>query len=836
MVYELEDVLKSTLSFFNGNDLASDVWINKYAMKDKGGNFLEKTPEDTHRRMAKEFARIENKYSSNSYKASSLSKFGQNYFSSSKNLSMSEDEIFSYFKNFDHIIPQGSVMAILGNPYVFGSLSNCVVVDSPYDSYSGIFFSDQQLAQLFKRRCGVGIDISTLRPQGTAVSNAAGTSTGAVSFMERFSNTTREVAQNGRRGALMITMDIKHPDAEQFALIKQDLKKITGANISLRISDEFMEAVEKNTEFVQQWPIDSNHPEVVKTINAQDLWNKIVKCAHNTAEPGLIFWDRHHHYSTSSIYPNWKNSSTNPCGELPLNPNDSCRLITLNMFGSVDSPFTKSAKFNYERWYDVVYKAQRLMDDLVDLEIESIDRIINKIDSDKEPEHIKATEKQTWIALRRNGMLGRRTGLGFTGLGDVIAALGFKFDSDQAMNVTNEIMKMKCLAEFESSIDMAIERGAFTDYNSEIELQSDFVKMFSKEFPSVYDRMSKYGRRNISISTVAPNGSTAIISQTSSGIEPAYMLSYKRRRKVHDNSKVDFVDSLGDKWQEYDVFHPKLKEWMKITGESDFTKSPYFGSTAEEIDWIKRVEMQSIVQKWTTHSISSTINLPENVLVDKVAEIYLKSWKSGLKGITIYRSGARSGVLTAKEEAEKELFEEHHAPKRPRVLDADVVRFINNGEKWVAFVGLYEGKPYEIFTGKQDKFVVPNSVDYGSIRKIKIDGKSKYNFIYKDKDVEKQIEALNEMFNEEFWNYGRFISATLRHGMPTQYAVQLVSSLNFGTDELNSWKNGVSRALKKYVKDGTQLSDSFCQSCKDSMGLIYVEGCVKCKSCGWSKC
>ncbi|HET6244166.1 MAG: adenosylcobalamin-dependent ribonucleoside-diphosphate reductase [Bacteroidetes bacterium] len=841
-VYSYKEVLEKSIAYFDGDELAASTWINKYCMKDKEGNYLELTPEDMHRRMAREFARKESEYRDKinlNGSAKLLSAYGQ------KREFLSEEKIHSLFKDFSHVIPQGSVMSTLGNPYIIASLSNCVVLPEIYDSYGGIFFTDQQMAQLFKRRCGVGIDISTLRPAGFSVSNAAETTTGAVSFMERFSNTTREVAQNGRRGALMITIDIAHPDVEKFIAIKQDLSKVTGANISIRLSDEFMSAVANNTDYTLRWPIDSANPEVKRSVKAQELWNTIIQCAHNTAEPGLIFWDRQHWYSTSSVYPGYKNVSTNPCSEIAMQGGDSCRLIALNLYGFVEDPFTTKAKFNYKKFYEVTYETQRLMDDLVDLELEAIDRIMDKIKSDKEPDYIKDSEIKTWELLYNAGKKGRRTGLGFTALGDSMAALGFKFDSPDALAEIEKIMKTKCEAEFESSIDMAIERGAFVGFDPEIEKTSEFIHMMEKELPNTNTRMMKHGRRNISISTVAPTGTLSMLAQSSSGLEPLFMLSYTRRRKINPsdpNSRVDFVDQMGDSWQEFVVYHSKLKQWMDITGEKDINKSPYFGSTAPEIDWIKRVEIQSVVQKYVTHSISSTINLPQDVSVEKVGQIYMEAWKHGLKGITVYRDGSRSGVLISNDEKKKDTIAdivETQAPKRPKVIEAEIIRFTNDYEKWIAVVGLINGRPYEIFTGKaEDAFVIPYWLENGWIIKNKNEkGITRYDFQYKDKEGYKvTIEGLSRSFNEEFWNYAKLISGVLRHGMPLPQVVELISNLNLYSDNINTWKVGVERALKKFIPDGTKAPGHKCPSCNDPDGLIYEEGCLKCKSCGHSKC
>lgn len=1209
-VYSKEEVLKACLEYFNGDELASGVWMDKYASRIKTGELLELTPTDMHRRMAKEFGRMEDKYSIHlNGKTSSLSEYGQ------KREKLTEEKIFGYFDKFRYIVPQGSVMSMLGNKNMIGSLSNCIVLPEIFDSYGGIMFTDQQLVQLYKRRCGCGIDISSLRPESSTTSNAAGTSTGAISFMERFSNTTREVAQNGRRGALMISIDINSIDVEKFITIKQDLKKVTGANISVKLSDEFMLAVKNDTEYTHKWPINSANPTMTKVIKARDLWNTIIKCAHSSAEPGLIFWDRQHWYSTSSIYPQYKNVSTNPCitddswiltdngayqvkdligtqfnaiidgkshistdegfyctgkkkiyeittneglklkatsnhpfkkvteltrshkktewvevsnlkpgdlinignhkdftwigkgnkeigwligsllgdgnicdgvskleywgnekmklrenainlikrnieyrkgflgngkensleilekdrthidstyltkeakqygltenkilgseiektssdfhkgflsgwfdadgsvmgtqekgisvrlssvilsnlqvaqrmllrigivstiyenrkdagyrylpdgkggkkeyfcqaghelvigkenvivfrdivgffdsektnklnnlinsykrtpyrerfafkikeikevgeelvydctipsvsefdangfsihncAEIAMGGNDSCRLIAINMFGCVKAPFTKEAEFDYKKFYEVTYEAQRINDDLVDLELEAITKILKKIESDPEPDYIKEVEKQTWTALYENGKNGRRTGLGFTALADTIAALGYKIDSNKTLEIVESIMKTKCQAEFDSSIDMAIERGSFTGFDIDIENKSEFVQMLKVELPVVYERMMKHGRRNVSVSTVAPCGTLSLLTQTSSGIEPVYMLSYKRRRKINANDKnikVDFVDAIGDKWQEYVVFHNKFKMWKDVTGKSEIEESPYKGSCAEEIDWLKRVKLQAATQKYTTHSISSTLNLPENTPVDKVGEIYMKSWELGLKGVTVYRSGSRSGVLVSNDEKKPTVViaGENHASKRPKVLDAQVLRFNNGGEKWIGFLGIHEERPYEIFTGLVTDFPLPDYVEEGKIKKSKIVNKkgekvSKYDFTFNDKNGEEvSLESLNKAFVKEYWNYAKIISAVLRHKMPLISVIDVVENLSLGEDAITTWKSGVIRMLKKYIKDGAKAKDTLCKNCGDPDGLIFQEGCLICKSCGVSKC
>ena len=839
--YTYDQVLNASIDYFNGDELAATTWMNKYAMKDRDDNFVELSPEDMHRRMAREFGRIEADYKLK-YNLNGSSKFLSEYGQNREHLS--EDRIFELFEDFGYIIPQGSVMSSLGNHYKIASLSNCIVVPEMHDSYGGVFYTDQQLAQLFKRRCGVGVDISNLRPSGASVSNAAGTTSGAVSFMKRFSHTTREVAQNGRRGALMLSMDIAHPDIEAFTTIKQDLTQVTGANVSIRLSDEFMKAVENDTDYTHKWPINSEKPQFTKTIKARDLWDTIIKCAHNSAEPGLIFWDRQHWYSTSSVYPGYENTSTNPCSEIAMQGGDSCRLIALNLFSFVEHPFTDKARFNMKKFYQASYEGQRLMDDLVDLELEAIEKILKKVDSDDEPETIKAVERETWELLHKTGKEGRRTGLGFTALADMVASLGMKFDSEESIEFIDKIMKEKCRAEFDSSIDMSLERGSFVGFNKEIEEKSEFVQMLKTDLPDVYERMMKFGRRNISISTVAPTGTLSMLAQTSSGIEPVFMTDYKRRRKLNTSDteeKVDFIDDTGDKWQEFTVYHHNLKKWMEVSGEKSIKKSPYYKATASEIDWEQRVKMQAVVQKYVTHSISSTINLPNDVSVEQVSNIYLESWRKGLKGITVYRDGSRSGVLVSTDENSQEddlEFKVNHAPSRPKRLDAKVIRFQNNKEKWMAVVGLLDGRPYEIFTGKiEDVFVLPQTVEYGwVVKNKKEDGTSQYDFQYEDKEGYKvTFGGLSRSFNKEFWNYAKLISGVLRHGMPIQYVVDLIGGMNLYDENINTWKSGVVRALKTFIPDGTKVDDKICEDCSAGC-LIYEEGCLKCVNCGYSKC
>lgn len=836
-----EAVLAEALRYFNGDELAATTWVNKYALRDGVGHLIEKSPADMHRRMAREFARIERNYAPlPEERKALLSRYGR------ERSPLDEARIFHLFDRFRDVVPQGSVMASLGDPYRLASLSNCVVIPSPLDSYGGIFRVDQQLAQLFKRRCGVGFDLSTLRPEGAAVSNAARTSTGAVSFMERFSNTTREVAQKGRRGALMLTIDIAHPDVEKFITIKQDPTKVTGANISVRVSDEFLQAVQDDSEFTLRWPIDAKEPTITRQVKARGLWNTLITCAHRTAEPGVIFWDRQHRYSTSSVYPGFRNESTNPCSEIAMQGGDSCRLIAINLYSFVTDAYTTEARFDHERFAQVTYEAQRLMDDLVDLELEAVDRILAKVNSDPEPEETKRVERETWELLRDTGRKGRRTGLGFTGLADALAALNLKYDGDAALFATEEIMRTKCRAEFDSSIDMSIERGAFAGFDPAVERTSEFTAMLARELPDVHARMMEHGRRNISLSTVAPTGTLSLLTRTSSGIEPVYMLGYTRRRKVVPGDKkawISFTDELGDQWEEFTVDHPRLLDWMQATGKKDPAESPYANATANDIDWHKRVRLQAVVQKYTTHSISSTINLPSTATVEEVGGIYLEAWKEGLKGITVYRDGSRSGVLVSNEiggVASTHRVDQHHHKPRPERLEADVLRFHNEAEPWIAVVGLLNGKPYEIFTGKANGgFELPKWVAKGWVvkRKDSQHDKNIYDLEYADtNDHRVTVQGLSRTFNPEFWNYAILISGMLRQGVPLPHVVDVVANLSLYDATLNTWKNGVVRALQRYIPDGTQAAGRKCPECGDADGLYYEEGCLKCKSCGASKC
>lgn len=830
-----EEAVARSLVYFKGDELAATTWVNKYALRNADGELLEDTPAAMHRRMAREFARIEALHGCvPAAKQAQLSEYGR------EREALSEERIFKLFEGFRDVVPQGSVMASLGDPFRLASLSNCVVIPAPLDSYGGIFRNDQQLAQLFKRRCGVGFDLSSLRPEGALVSNAARTSTGAVSFMERFSNTTREVAQKGRRGALMLTMDIAHPDVEKFITIKQDLSKVTGANVSVRVSDEFLRAVSEGTTYTHRWPINAPEPQMTKEVDARALWDTLVSCAHNSAEPGLIFWDRQHLYSTSSVYPGFKNESTNPCSEIAMQGGDSCRLIAINLYSFVQDAFTAQARFDHERFAAVTYEAQRLMDDLVDLELEAVDRILAKVEADPEPDDIKRVEVDTWRLLRDTGRKGRRTGLGFTGMADALAGLGLKYDSEAALEATEAILRTKCRAEFDSSIDLAIERGSFEGFDPAIERTSEFVAMLKNELPEVHDRMMRHGRRNISISTVAPTGTLSLLTRTSSGIEPVFMLGYTRRRKIvpgDPKAVVNFTDAMGDQWEEFTVHHPRLLDWMKATGQDDTTQSPYHGATANDIDWQRRVSLQAVVQKYVTHSISSTINLPNTATVEQVGGIYLEAWRKGLKGITVYRDGSRSGVLVSTETRTEER--PHHV-SRPERLEADVIRFNNGAEPWLAVVGLLDGRPYEIFTGKANgAFELPKWVSKGWVVKRRDEkrDKNRYDLEYADADdYHVTVQGLSRTFDPEFWNYAILISGMLRQGMPLPQVVDVVANLNLLDATLNTWKNGVVRSLQRYIADGTQASGRKCNDCGDTDGLIYEEGCLKCKSCGSTKC
>jgi ribonucleoside-diphosphate reductase alpha chain len=826
-VYLHDEAVEASIQYFNGDELAARVWANKYALKDSFGNLFEKTPDDMHHRLAREIHRMERKY---------------------KN-PLSEDLIFSVLKDFKYIVPQGGPMTGIGNDYQIASLSNCFVIgnDGFSDSYGGIMKIDQEQVQLMKRRGGVGHDLSHIRPKGTPVLNSALTSTGVVPFMERYSNSTREVAQDGRRGALMLSISIKHPDSGKFIDAKLESGKVTGANVSVKLTDDFMKAVEGNTLFRQQYPINSNNPKFAKDIDAVNLWSKIIHNAWKSAEPGVLFWDTIIKESIPDCYADlgYATVSTNPCGEIPLCPYDSCRLLAINLFSYVNNPFTGKAEFDFELYKEHVGLAQRMMDDIIDLELEKIDSILEKINNDPEIEELKHVERNLWTNIRKKAEEGRRTGIGITAEGDMLAGLGLRYGSDEATNFSVEVHKTLALEAYKSSTYLAKERGAFAIYDAEREKNNPFILRMKEADPVMYNNMVKFGRRNIALLTIAPTGTTSLMTQTTSGIEPIFATYYKRRRKVNPNDKdvkVAFHDELGDSWEEFNVFHHKFIDWLKLNGyDSDEVtrmgdeeiESPYYKATANDVDWIAKVRMQGAIQKWVDHSISVTINLPADAKEELVSELYLTAWKSGCKGATVYRDGSRNGVLIA---GKADIRPER--PKRPKVLDCDVIRFNFNEEKWVAFVGLKESKPYEIFTGIADEeiFPIPKSIMKGKIIKIRDDdGKTRYDFQYTDKyGYKKTIGGLSHMFKPEFWNYAKLISGVLRHEMPIQDVVNLVQSLNLDSESINNWKNGVERALKKYIPNGTKAKGK-CGEC-GSDNLVYEEGCLICKDCGSSKC
>jgi ribonucleoside-diphosphate reductase alpha chain len=843
--YSQDEAYKASLDYFKGDDLAARVWVNKYALKDSFGNLYELTPDDMHRRLASEIARIEKNYEN----------------------PMSEDEIFALLKDFKYIVPQGGPMTGIGNDYQIASLSNCFVIgnEGNSDSYGGIMKVDQEQVQLMKRRGGVGHDLSHIRPKGSPVKNSALTSTGIVPFMERYSNSTREVAQDGRRGALMLSVSIKHPDAESFIDAKLEQGKVTGANVSVKIHDDFMQSVESGESYRTQYPIDAKDPKYTKDIDAGGLWRKIVHNAWKSAEPGILFWDTIIRESVPDCYADlgYKTVSTNPCGEIPLCPYDSCRLIAVNLVSYVENPFTSKARFNFDLFRKHVQVAQRMMDDIIDLELEKINGILQKIDEDPENDEIKQVERSMWLKIQTKAKEGRRTGVGITAEGDMLAALGLRYGSEDATDFSEEIHKTVALEAYRSSVNMAKERGAFKIYSADREKNNPMIKRLRAADEQLYQDMVKYGRRNIALLTIAPTGTTSLMTQTTSGIEPVFMPVYKRRRKVNPNDKdvkVDFVDEVGDSWEEYIVIHHKFKEWMDINGlaladnasqeelDEMVDKSPYYKATSNDIDWIAKVQMQGRIQKWVDHSISVTINLPAETEEDLVGKLYFEAWKSGCKGVTVYRDGSRSGVLvsTKKEEdkdkeKEKEEKKETAFPtRRPFELDADVVRFQNAKDKWIAFIGKIDDRPYEIFTGlsdDEDGILLPRSVVNGKIIKsIAPDGTKRYDFQYTNKHgYRTTIEGLSYKFNPVFWNYAKLISGVLRHGMPIHKVVDTVSSLQFDNDTINSWKAGVARALKKYVPDGTVAEGAVCGEC-GSKNVIYREGCLICPDCGTSKC
>ncbi len=835
-IYSFDQSYEASLKYFDGDELAARVWVSKYALKDSEGNIYELTPDDMHRRLARELERIENKYPN----------------------PMDAETIFGLLRDFRYVIPAGSPMAGIGNSRQAGSLSNCFVIgiDGKPDSYGGIMRIDQEQVQLMKRRGGVGHDLSHLRPKGSAVKNSALTSTGLVPFMERYSNSTREVAQDGRRGALMMTVSIKHPDAEAFIDAKMTPGKVTGANVSVRIDDAFMQAVENGTPYLQQYPVDAAVPQFTKEIDAAALWRKIVGNAWKSAEPGVLFWDTIRRESVADCYANlgFETISTNPCGEIPLCPYDSCRLLAVNLYSFVKNPFTEKAEFDFGKLRDVVGKAQRLMDDIIDLEMEKIDIILAKIDTDPEPEEVKAPERDLWLKIKAKTLRGRRTGLGTTAEGDMIAAMGLKYGTPEATEFSVQVHKAVALAAYRSSVDMAAERGAFEVFDAGREAGNPYIARLCEADPQLGSDMRRQGRRNIACLTIAPTGTTSLLTRTSSGIEPVFMPVYKRRRKINAaeaGARVDYVDDSGDAFEEYIVYHPKFLEWMKVAGieaRTNYTqdeideivsRSPYSGATANDIDWYEKVNMQGAIQKWVDHSISVTINLPADISEDAVEQLYRKAWHAGCKGCTVYRDGSRSGVLVSIEK-KSDKPQPAVAIKRPIELDADVVRFQNNKEKWIAFVGLVGGTPYEIFTGlsdDEDGLFLPKSVTHGKIIKAVDDnGNKRYDFQFINKRGHKTtIEGLSDKFNPEYWNYAKLISGVLRYGMPIDQVLKLVGGLELDSQSINTWKMGVERALKKYLPNGTCAKGQKCPNCGQET-LVYQEGCLICTACGTSKC
>lgn len=842
--YSYDEAYNASLEYFKGDELAARVWVNKYAVKDSFGNIYEKSPEDMHWRIANEVARVEAKYPN----------------------ALSSQELFDLLDHFKYIVPQGSPMTGIGNDYQIASLSNCFVIglDGSADSYGAIIRIDEEQVQLMKRRGGVGHDLSHIRPKGSPVKNSALTSTGLVPFMERYSNSTREVAQDGRRGALMLSVSIKHPDSESFIDAKMTEGKVTGANVSVKLDDEFMQAAVEGKPYTQQYPIDSPNPMVSKEIDASALWRKIVHNAWKSAEPGVLFWDTIIRESVPDCYADlgFRTVSTNPCGEIPLCPYDSCRLLAINLYSYVVNPFTPDAYFDFELFKKHVALAQRIMDDIIDLELEKIERILEKIDSDPESMEVKGSERHLWEKIYHKSGLGRRTGVGITAEGDMLAAMGLRYGTEEATEFSEKVHKTIALEAYRSSVNMAKERGAFEIYDAEREKNNPFINRLKEADPELYEEMKKYGRRNIACLTIAPTGTTSLMTQTTSGIEPVFMPVYKRRRKVNPNDAnvhVDFVDETGDAFEEYVVFHHKFLTWMKINGydpDKRYTqeeidelveKSPYYKATSNDVDWLMKVKMQGRIQKWVDHSISVTINLPNNVSEDLVNQLYVEAWRSGCKGCTVYRDGSRAGVLISTKKKDKKEEEEECRCKppqvvevRPKVLEADVVRFQNNKEKWVAFVGLLDGRPYEIFTGLQDDeegIVLPKSVTSGRIIKsYDEDGTKHYDFQFENKRGYKMtIEGLSEKFNKEYWNYAKLISGVLRWRMPIEQVIKLVGSLQLDSENINTWKNGVERALKKYVQDGTEAKGVKCPNCGHET-LVYQEGCLICKTCGSSRC
>ncbi len=843
--YTFDDAYRASLEYFDGDELAARVWASKYALKNSFGNLYELTPDDMHHRIAAEIARIEKKYPN----------------------PMSHDEVFGYLKDFRYIVPQGSPMTGIGNRFQVASLSNCFVIglDGTPDSYGGVIRIDEEQVQLMKRRGGVGHDLSHIRPKGTPVKNSALTSTGLVPFMERYSNSTREVAQDGRRGALMLSVSIKHPDSEAFVDAKMTEGKVTGANVSVRIDDAFMEAATEGKPYIQSYPVDSANPEITREVDAKAFWAKIIHNAWKSAEPGVLFWDTITRESLPDCYADlgFRTISTNPCGEIPLCPYDSCRLLAINLYSYVKNPFTPQAEFDYELFAHHVAKAQRIMDDIIDLEMEKIDLILNKIDSDPETIEVKGPERHLWEKIKAKTLKGRRTGVGTTAEGDMLAAMGLRYGTPEATSFSEDVHRRLALAAYSSSVEMARERGAFEIFDADREKNNPFILRLKEQSPELYEDMVKYGRRNIACLTIAPTGTTSLMTRTTSGIEPVFMPVYKRRRKVNPNDadvRVDYVDETGDAFEEYVVYHPKFLEWMRVNNieqKDDYTqeqldelvnRSPYAGATANQIDWLEKVKMQGRIQKWVDHSISVTINLPADVSEEVVNRLYVEAWKAGCKGCTVYRDGSRSGVLVALENKKKKSEPKPEAKaegaplalKRPIELEADVVRFQNNKEKWIAFVGLVDGRPYEIFTGladDEDGIFCPKSVNHGKIIKaVAPDGSKRYDFQFVNKRGHKTtIEGLSDKFNPEYWNYAKLISGVLRYGMPIDQVLKLVGGLELDSMSINTWKMGVERALKKYLPNGTSASGQRCPNCGQET-LVYQEGCLICTSCGTSKC
>ena len=844
--FTYDEAFEASLKYFNGDELAARVWVNKYAMKDSFGNIYEQSPADMHWRIANEVARIELKYAN----------------------PMSAQEVFDLIDKFRYIIPAGSPMTGIGNNYQIASLSNCFVIglEGDADSYGAIMRIDEEQVQLMKRRGGVGHDLSHIRPKGSPVNNSALTSTGLVPFMERYSNSTREVAQDGRRGALMLSVSIKHPDSESFIDAKMTEGKVTGANVSVKITDEFMRAAVEDKPFIQQFPIESNNPDVTKEISAKKLWEKIVHNAWKSAEPGVLFWDTIIRESLPDCYADlgFRTVSTNPCGEIPLCPYDSCRLLSINLYSYVENPFTPEAKFNFDLFRRHVAAAQRIMDDIVDLELEKIDLIMKKVADDPQSMEVKGAETHLWEKIKSKSGKGRRTGVGITAEGDMLAALGLRYGSQEATDFSVEVHKTLALAAYRSSVTMAQERGAFEVFDAAREANNPFMLRIKEADEQLYNDICQYGRRNIACLTIAPTGTTSLMTQTTSGIEPVFMPVYMRRRKVNPNDEavhVDFVDEVGDSFEEYIVYHRKFLTWMEVNG-IDTTKkytqeeidqlvarSPYYKATANDVDWLMKVRMQGAIQKWVDHSISVTVNLPADVDEALVNKLYVEAWRSGCKGCTIYRDGSRSGVMISVSKKEKKEGAGNSVPPckhpevtevRPQVLECEVVRFQNNKEKWVAFVGLLNGYPYEIFTGLQDDdegIVLPKTVTKGKIiKQVDENGRKRYDFQFENKRGYKTtVEGLSEKFNPEYWNYAKLISGVLRYRMPIEHVIRLVSSLQLKSESINTWKNGVERALKKYITDGTEAKGQKCPVCGQET-LVYQEGCLICKNCGASRC